>query len=95
MQTTGHYCTLKKYVNNVSHNMQYKTLSHAHTINNTILLQGLYLCTIVPQKALAVSVMQFGGVVGKLTIGNLSTWLIQKDIMKVCIIMSISMNTLS
>ena len=38
---------------------------------------------IVPRKALAVSLMQFGGAIGKLTSGNLSSWFLQKKLMKV------------
>lgn len=37
----------------------------------------------MPRKALAVSLMQFGGAVGKLTSGNLSSWCLQKKLMKV------------
>ena len=48
----------------------------------------LHTCTItliiiVPRKALAVSLLQFGGVVGKLVVGNLSTLLIQRELTKV------------
>ena len=44
-----------------------------------------FLIVIVPRKALAVSLMQFGGAVGKLTSGNLSSWFLQKKLIKVTI----------
>ena len=39
----------------------------------------------VPNKALAMSMIQFGGVIGKIVMGNLSTLVIKMKLMKVTV----------